>query len=70
MLLLGNFANLYPENPPKFVVVEADVAACLYEGAKAGTGERKIVDGDMQTIQAGLACGEPNTISWDILKSR
>lgn len=23
----------------------------------------------MQTIMAGLACGEPNTISWDILKN-
>lgn len=67
--VVGYFSNLYPDNPPKFVVVEADVAACLYEGAKAGTGERKIVDGDMQTIQAGLACGEPNTISWDILKN-
>lgn len=66
---VGYFANLYPNNAPKFVVVEADVAACLYEGAKAGTGESKIVDGDMQTIQAGLACGEPNTISWDILKN-
>ena len=29
----------------------------------------RIVDGDMQTIMAGLACGEPNTISWDILKN-
>ncbi|MDO5696053.1 MAG: diaminopropionate ammonia-lyase [Eubacteriales bacterium] len=66
---VGYFANLYPNNPPKFIVVEADVAACLYEGAKAGTGERKIVGGSMQTIQAGLACGEPNTLSWDILKN-
>ena len=23
----------------------------------------------MQTIMAGLACGEPNTISWEILKN-
>ena len=29
----------------------------------------RIVDGDMETIMAGLACGEPNTISWDILKN-
>ena len=29
----------------------------------------RIVDGDMATIMAGLACGEPNTISWDILKN-
>ncbi len=65
----GYFANRYPENPPKVVVVEADVADCLYKGAKAGDGEIRIVDGDMQTIMAGLACGEPNTISWDILKN-
>ncbi|HIX16679.1 MAG TPA: diaminopropionate ammonia-lyase [Candidatus Hungatella pullicola] len=65
----GYFANRYPDNPPKVVVVEADVAACLYKGAKAGDGQIRIVDGDMQTIMAGLACGEPNTISWDILKN-
>lgn len=51
------------------MVVEADVAACLYKGAKAGDGSIQIVDGDMQTIMAGLACGEPNTISWDILRN-
>lgn len=67
--VVGYFTNLYPDNPPKFVVVEADAAACLYKGAKAGDGNIRIVDGDMQTIMAGLACGEPNTISWDILKN-
>lgn len=67
--VVGYFTNLYPDNPPTFVVVEADVAACLYKGAKAGDGAPRIVDGDMQTIMAGLACGEPNTISWDILKN-
>lgn len=65
----GYFANRFPENPPKVVVVEADVAACLYKGAKTGDGSIQIVDGDMQTIMAGLACGEPNTISWDILRN-
>jgi len=67
--VVGYFTNLYPDNPPIFVVVEADVAACLYKGAKAGDGDIRIVDGDMQTIMAGLACGEPNTISWDILRN-
>ena len=65
----GYFANKYPDNPPTVVVVEADAAACLYKGAVQGDGEEAIVDGDMQTIMAGLACGEPNTISWDILKN-
>ena len=67
--VVGYFSNLYADNPPTFVVVEADVAACLYKGAAAGDGKPRIVDGDMQTIMAGLACGEPNTISWDILKN-
>lgn len=65
----GYFANRYPENPPKVVVVEAEAAACLYKGASVGDGSIQIVDGDMVTIMAGLACGEPNTISWDILKN-
>lgn len=65
----GYFANKYPDNPPTVVVVEAEAAACLYKGAKAKDGKPRIVDGDMQTIMAGLACGEPNTISWDILKN-
>ena len=67
--VVGYFTNLYPDNPPTFVVVEADAAACLYKSAAAGDGDPRIVDGDMQTIMAGLACGEPNTISWDILKN-
>lgn len=67
--VVGYFTNKYPENPPTFVVVEAEAAACLYKGAVLGTGEEAVVEGDMQTIMAGLACGEPNTISWDILKN-
>lgn len=65
----GYFANRYPENPPMVIVVEAEVAACLYKGAVYGDGSIQFVDGDMQTIMAGLACGEPNTISWDILRN-
>ena len=65
----GYFANRYPENPPKVIVVEAESAACLYKGAAKRDGSIQIVDGDMPTIMAGLACGEPNTLSWDILKN-
>jgi len=65
----GYFTNRFPEQPPKVIVVEADAAACLYKGAVKGDGSIQIVDGDMTTIMAGLACGEPNTISWDILRN-
>ena len=67
--VVGYFTNLYPDNPPTFVVVEAEVAACLYKSAAAGDGAPHAVGGDMQTIMAGLACGEANTISWDILRN-
>lgn len=67
--VVGYFANLYPENPPKFIIMEAEIAACLYKGAAAADGEPRIVGGDLQTIMAGLACGEPNTIGWDILRN-
>lgn len=67
--VVGYFANRYRENPPIMTVVEASAAACLYKGAVAADGEIRIVDGDMDTIMAGLACGEPNITSWDILKN-
>ncbi|MEG1799292.1 MAG: diaminopropionate ammonia-lyase [Synergistaceae bacterium] len=68
--IVGYFANKYPENTPTFIVVESDQADCLYRSALAGDGAPHIVDGDMQTIMAGLACGEPNTSSWEILKDK
>ena len=67
--VVGYFANRYPDNPPKFIVMEAGAADCLYRGALAGDGAPRIVGGDLQTIMAGLACGEPNTLSWEILRS-
>ncbi len=65
----GYFANLFRDCEPTVVVMEAQAADCLYQGAKAGDGDIRIVDGDLSTIMAGLACGEPNIISWDILKN-
>ena len=65
----GYFANLYPGCCPTTVVMEAQVADCLYRSAAAGDGKIRFATGDLQTIMAGLACGEPNTISFDILKN-
>ena len=67
--VVGFFANLFPSNPPKFVIMEAESAACLYKGACQGDGSPAIVTGDLPTIMAGLACGEPNTLGWDILRN-
>ncbi len=67
--VVGFYTNLFPNNPPKFVIMEAGAADCLYQGALAADGDPRIVGGDLQTIMAGLACGEPNTIGWDILRN-
>ena len=67
--VVGYFAHKYKENPPVMVVCEASAADCLYRSAVAKTGNLVNVTGDLQTIMAGLACGEGNTIGWDILKN-
>lgn len=67
--VIGYFANRFKENPPIMVVVEAGAADCLYRSAIQADGNRVDVTGDMLTIMAGLACGEANTVSWDILKN-
>ena len=68
--VVGYFANKYPQNTPTFLIAESDQADCLYRSAKAADGSIRIVEGDMQTIMAGLACGEPNTTSWQILRNQ
>lgn len=53
-------------NRPKLIVVEPENAACLTESAKAG--KVTTVTGDLDTIIAGLACGEPSILAWKILE--
>lgn len=67
--MVGYFANKYKDNPPIMVVVETSVADCLYKGAVQNNGEIAKVGGDMDSIMAGLCCGEPNITSWDILRN-
>ena len=67
--VVGYFTNLYPDNPPTFVVAGAPLPPASTKGAAAGDGEPRIVDGDMPSIMAGLCCGEPNILGWDILRN-
>jgi diaminopropionate ammonia-lyase len=50
---------------PMLVVVEPDRAACLL--ASAELGERTSAAGDLDTLMAGLACGEPSLLAWQEL---
>lgn len=68
----GFFVNYCIQNTlaiPTVVIMEAQAADCMYKSACTEDGHIEFVDGDLQTIMAGLACGEPNTIGWDILKN-
>lgn len=64
----GFFSSMYGEDRPIITVVEPEKAACLYKTAEANDGELHFVTGDMDTIMAGLACGEPCSIGWNILR--
>ncbi len=50
---------------PVFVVVEPERADCLLQSARAGA--VVAVKGDLNTLMAGLACGEVSLLAWDIL---
>jgi threonine dehydratase len=50
---------------PALIVVEPDRAACLL--ASAEFGERVTIPGDLDTVMAGLACGEPSLLGWQEL---
>ena len=67
--VIGYFANKYRGEEPVMCVCEAGAAACLYRSAVKGTGRTVRVKGKLDTIMAGLACGEANVIGWDILRN-
>ena len=58
----------YKDEPPVTVIAEPENAACIYKSALADDGKPHSVSGDLNTIMAGLACGEPNTVTWPILR--
>lgn len=60
------FGNVYREDSPKIIIVEPEKADCIFRSAKCG--EIKVVTGQMDTIMAGLSCGEPSSIGWPILR--
>lgn len=66
--VVGYLAQVYRDPQPKFIIMEPNNAACIFASAAAGDGKPHAVKGDLETIMAGLACGEPNPISWEILR--
>jgi len=59
------FWELWGEQRPRFIVVEPINANCLQASAREG--KPVVVDGDLETLMAGLACGEVSALAWEIL---
>jgi diaminopropionate ammonia-lyase len=67
--MAGLLSDIYGEDRPIIVIVEPNKADCLFRTAEANDGTLHIVTGNMDTIMAGLACGEPCSIGWNVLKN-
>ena len=65
--ILGSFAARLGKDCPITCIVEPDRADCLYRSARAADGKIHPVTGEMNSMMAGLCCGEPCTISWEII---
>lgn len=57
----------FGDKTPSIFIVEPDKAACLMLTAEAGKPTK--APGDLDTIMAGLACGETSLLAWCILEN-
>lgn len=57
------------QNSPFFVVVEPAKAACFFQSMRENKNHPVVVAGKLDTIMAGLACGEPSILAWEILRN-
>jgi diaminopropionate ammonia-lyase len=55
----------FAEARPRLVVVEPENAACLLASARSG--HPAVIEGDLETVMAGLSCGEPSLLAWEVL---
>jgi diaminopropionate ammonia-lyase len=62
----GHLWETLRERRPRVVVVEPDRAACLFESAVHGRASN--IGGTLDTMMAGLACGETSILAWEILE--
>ena len=62
------FAECWRDAPPTIAIVEPQSADCFFRTAAASDGALHAAPGPMRTIMAGLACGEPCTLGWEVLR--
>ncbi len=64
--ICASFWLHWEDRRPRFVVVEPTRADCVYRSLEAG--RPVVVGGDLDTVMAGLACGEVSELAWEILR--
>lgn len=62
------FLQYYGVQNIKIIIIEPDLADCYYRSFANNGGNIEAVTGDMNSIMAGLCCGEPNIRSFKMLK--
>lgn len=63
--MVSYFWEVYGEKRPTIVVVEPQQADCLYQSAICGIASK--ATGSVDSIMAGLACGETSPLAWRFL---
>jgi diaminopropionate ammonia-lyase len=63
--VVAGLRQYWGDKAPRVIIVEPELAACLFESAK--TGQATTVAIAEETIMAGLSCGEPSKLAWEIL---
>ena len=62
--MTGFIADYYKERRPLITIVEPNQADCIYRTALANDGQLHTVGGALDSIMAGLCCGEPCSLGW------
>lgn len=61
------FWQSWGDQRPAFIIIEPEHADCFFQSGQVG--HPVVVTGDLDTVMAGLACGEVSPVAWDILKN-
>jgi diaminopropionate ammonia-lyase len=64
--LSARFRQRWAGDAPRLIVVEPTRADCVYQTAR--NGRPTPASGDLDTVQAGLSCGEVSLVAWDELR--
>ncbi len=66
--ILGYLVDELGSENFKTIITEPSAADCLYHSSISSAGNIVNIEGNLSSIMAGLACGEPNPLTWPILR--